>query len=67
MNVHAATKAQVKQALQIQRDVDLARLFGVIKQAVSQWPDDKPLPLARRYQLALMRPDLFQASPTEAA
>lgn len=67
MDIHVCTKRQVREALELSEDAQLARLFGVTRAAVSQWPDDKPLPLARRFQLALMRPDLFQASPTEAA
>jgi hypothetical protein len=67
MDIHVLTKCEVKDALGLAQDAQLGKLLGVTRAAVSLWPDDKPLPLARRFQLALMRPDLFQASPTKAA
>lgn len=41
----------------------LARALGIERQAISQWPDNKPIPekqaLKIRYQL---RPECFEAS-----
>ena len=53
------TKRGIKEALGFTTDVQLANYFGVIKQAVSNWPMDKPIPQARQWQLQAMRPDLF--------
>jgi len=55
------TKRQAKALLTIKRDVDLARLLGTTKQAVSRWQEDEALPDARQWQLRAMRPDLFPA------
>jgi hypothetical protein len=56
------TKRVVKGALQMDTDAELARLFGIGRWAVGQWPDDQPIPEGRQWQLRALRPDLF---PTE--
>lgn len=42
---------------------EMARALGITRSAVSQWPDDRPIPEAQalklRYQL---RPEQFEAS-----
>lgn len=53
------TKRQVKAALGIETDAELARFFGVLKQAVGQWQKDEPIPEKRWLQLQVWRPDLF--------
>ena len=54
------TKRQVKQALGYTMDKELVQFFGVTKQAVSLWADDKPIPQARQWQAMALRPDLFR-------
>lgn len=54
-------------ALLSMRQSQLARLLGVSRSAVAQWPDDEPIPekqeLRLRYEL---RPELFgNPSPAE--
>ena len=57
------TKQQVKGALGIESDAELARFFGIRnRQAVNQWPAKQPIPAARQWQLALLRPDVFGPS-----
>ena len=55
------TKKNVKGALGIETDADLARFFGCLRQAVDQWPDDGLIPTARQWELRARRPDLFPA------
>ena len=53
------TKPQVKDALGIQTDAELARQFTpeIGRWAVGQWSDDKPIPAARQWQLHAKNPD----------
>lgn len=54
------TKRQIKQALGITTDVDVAAFFGTTKQAVCGWgDDDASIPDGRKWQAIAMRPDLF--------
>jgi DNA-binding transcriptional regulator YiaG len=55
------TKAQARTALGFIRDVELAVFFGISRAAVSNWPEDKPLPDGRQWELRAKRPDLFPA------
>ena len=60
------TKREAKKLLAIEADAELARFFGINnRQAVSQWPDDKPIPALRQYQLRELRPDLFGPPTTD--
>lgn len=61
------TKREVKNALGIQTDADLARLFGIGRWAVGQWPEDQPIPEGRQWQLRAKRPDLFPVHDASAA
>ena len=56
------TKREVKLALGIERDTDLARIFKVGRWAVGQWQDDQPIPERRQLQLQLWYPKLFPQS-----
>lgn len=57
------TKREVKAALGLETDAELARMIEVKSRwAVGQWPDDQPIPQARQWQLSLLRPDVFGAS-----
>ncbi len=61
------TKRAVREALGgngvSAKDADVARFFGVTAGAVSQWPDDAPLPAGRQWQARALRPDLFRVQP----
>lgn len=65
------TKRSVREALGLTMDKDLAEFFGVGKAAVSNWPEDEPLPDGRQWQARAKRPDLFPVptcpAPTGAA
>lgn len=54
------TKRSAREALGT-NDAGLAAFFQITPGAVSQWPDDDPLPELRDAQLRLRRPDLFQS------
>ena len=58
------TKRSVRTALGFERDIQMARFFGVGKAAVSAWAENEPLPEARQWQARALRPDLFDL-PTE--
>jgi hypothetical protein len=59
------TKREVKAALGIKTDAELARFFegdkpgGLNRWAVGQWADDQPIPTARQWEARAKRPDLF--------
>jgi len=54
------TKRQIKEALGIKTDVEVAAFFGTSKQAVSAWgDDDEAIPDGRKWQAVATRPDLF--------
>lgn len=61
------TKRSVKQTLGFERDVELATLLGISKQAVSQMGEDDPLPEGRQWQLRALRPDAFPTDEQHAA
>lgn len=54
------TKRDVKQALGLTRDSDLASLFSIKRQAVFLWPADAPIPKARQWELRCRFPKLFK-------
>lgn len=53
------TKRLLRQALGVETDASLAKFFRVSASAVSQWPEDGPIPEIRQLQLEKWRPDLF--------
>lgn len=53
------TKRNVKSALEIDTDAELARFFGIGRWAVGQWGEDDPIPEGRQWQVRARRPDLF--------
>lgn len=57
------TKSELLNKLSM-RQAQLARLLGVSRSAVAQWPDDQPIPpkqeLRLRYEL---RPEIFGEQP----
>ena len=58
------TKRQIKKALGLTTDVEVAAFFGTSKQAVGAWgDDDKAIPDGRKWQAIAIRPDLFGAHP----
>lgn len=61
------TKTSVKQLLCIETDAELARFFDTTRQAIDAWPDDKPIPSGRQWELRARRPDVFQAPDDKAA
>ena len=54
------TKSNVKTALGLKTDTELAEFFNVCNQAVSQWPNDKPIPIRRQLELHIKNPKLFK-------
>ncbi len=58
-------KRQVRMRLGLETDAELARLFGISRSAVSQWPRDYPIPPLRRYMLQQRYPGLFPAEKSE--
>lgn len=58
------TKRNVKTALGIETDADLARQFtpSIGRWAVGQWPDDEPIPTGRQWELRAKFPHLFPAN-----
>jgi DNA-binding transcriptional regulator YiaG len=55
------TKRQIKEALRLTTDVEVAAFFGTSKQAVGAWGDDDALPEGRQWQAIALRPDIFDA------
>ena len=53
------TKRAVKEALGINTDAELARVFGINRWAVGQWPEDQLIPEGRQWQLRALYPDVF--------
>lgn len=53
------TKPEVRKALGLETDSQLADKLGVTRSAISQWPDDAPIPMPRQWQLKAMHPDIF--------
>lgn len=53
------TKREVRDALGLETDVELAAFFGVTKGAVSLWPNDEAIPEGRQWQARALRPDIF--------
>ncbi|MGE6332720.1 hypothetical protein [Stenotrophomonas sp. NPDC077659] len=60
-------KRHVRARLGLETDAELARLFGISRSAVSQWPCDVPIPPLRRYMLHQRYPDLFPVEKSNAA
>lgn len=56
------SKGQVRTRLGFRTDAELARLFGISRSAVSQWPKDFPIPALRQYILHQRYPNLFPAT-----
>ena len=57
------TKRQIKEALGLATDVEVAAFFGTSKQAVGAWGDDEPIPDGRKWQAIALRPDVFGEAP----
>lgn len=57
------TKTEVKFALGLATDAELARFFETSRQAVDKWPDDEPIPKGRQWELRARRPDIFGEPP----
>ena len=55
------TKSKVKEALGLKTDSELAAHFNVCNQAVSQWGNDRPIPIRRQLELRISHPKLFKA------
>lgn len=53
------TKRNVKQALGVESDAELARIFDIGRWAVGQWPDDEPIPTGRQWELRVKYPTLW--------
>lgn len=59
------TKRNVKEALGIKTDAELARQFTppIGRWAVGQWEDDKPIPIGRQWELRAKFPQIFPLEP----
>ncbi len=55
------TKPQIREALGIETDTELATFFDTSKQAIYGWGDDKPIPEGRQWQARAKRPDVIPA------
>jgi len=53
------TKRQIKEALGLATDVEVAAFFGTSKQAVGAWGDEDAIPEGRQWQAIALRPDVF--------
>lgn len=55
------TKREVKDALGLETDAQLARVFTpeIGRWAVGQWDEDKPIPLQRQWELRAKYPTKF--------
>ena len=60
------TKRQIKEALGLATDVEVAAFFGTTKQAVGAWGETDPVPEGRQWQAIALRPDLFGPAPAQA-
>lgn len=61
------TKSQLMAALGFETQAELAGYFGLTASAISQWVDDKPVPLLRELQARQRSPDAFCDSNSEFA
>lgn len=61
------TKTQVKAALGVETDAELAKIFDIGRWAVGQWSPDKPIPEGRQWQLCKLYPDQIPLPTQEAA
>lgn len=59
------TKRNVKLRLGCETDVQLASIFGIGRWAVGQWPDDKPIPEGRQWELRARYPQLFPSDDSK--
>ncbi|HYQ24246.1 hypothetical protein [Stenotrophomonas sp.] len=59
-------KRHVRARLGLHTDAELARLFGISRSAVSQWPGDVPIPPLRRFMLQQRYPALFPVEKSKA-
>lgn len=53
------TKTELKQKLNADTDADLARFYGINRQAVAQW-DEAAVPEGRIWEARARRPELFR-------
>jgi len=61
------TKRQIKDALGLTTDVEVAAFFGTSKQAVGAWGDEDAIPEGRQWQAIALRPDVFGDPPAKRA
>ena len=54
------TKSEIKKKLGLEYDIEIAELFQLCKQAISQWSDDG-IPIRRQLELQIRFPRLFKA------
>ena len=57
------TKKQLRQALGFENDYEIAAFFEISPSAVSQWPEDGPVPELRLLQAEKKRPGVFDELP----
>lgn len=53
------TKRELRTALRLETDAEVATFYGISASAVSQWAEDEPIPELRQLQAEVRRPELF--------
>lgn len=56
------TKKLLREALAVEHEQQIADFFGISPSAVSQWPEEAPIPELRQLQAITKRPDLFASA-----
>jgi transcriptional regulator with XRE-family HTH domain len=61
------TKQHLRTALKLKHEHEIAEFFGISPSAVSQWPEETPIPELRQLQAITKRPDLFSPPAANAS
>lgn len=61
------TKRELRAALGVDTDAEVVAFYEISASAVSQWPEDEPIPELRQLQAMTRRPELFTTEAIAAA